>query len=76
MVSPRVFKLLQHELEQLPEPLQERVLKFARDLATSQPKGMPIEMIRQFAGRIPSEDLREMRDIIERDCGQVDPREW
>lgn len=29
-----------------------------------------------FAGRLPPDDARELREIVEREFERVDPREW
>jgi len=78
VVSQRIERLLHQELDKLPEPQQERVVNFARALAwaANRPPGTPISEIMQFAGTIPSEDLREIQAIIERDCEQIDPNGW
>jgi hypothetical protein len=64
------------QLRSMPQPLQWRVLKFARTLIASQIQGVPGQQLLQFAGVIPSDDLQLMQEAIEQDCEQVDLNEW
>lgn len=35
-----------------------------------------VSSLADFAGRISPDDAEEMRELIEREFGRVDPREW
>jgi hypothetical protein len=64
------------QLRSMPQPLQWRVLKFARTSIASQIQGVPGQQLLKFAGVIPSDDLQLMQEAIEQDCEQVDLNEW
>ena len=59
----------------LPEE-QQRVLEFARALATSRPRGVAGKDLLRFAGTIPKDDLKMMCVAIEEGCEQVNANEW
>ncbi|QYO67369.1 hypothetical protein JVX88_11550 [Leptolyngbya sp. 7M] len=71
-----MIQTIVQQLEGLPQPLQQQVLEFVRSLAHSPIQGTPGAQLLQFAGTIPSDDLRLMREAIEQDCEQVDLNEW
>ncbi len=64
------------QLQCLPEDKQRRVLEFAQSLAEIVPEGIPGDRLLQFAGSIPSDDLRLINEAIENGCEQVDSNEW
>ncbi len=64
------------QLKSLPEDKQRRVLEFAQSLGDVSPEGIPGDRLLQFAGSIPSDELRLMSEAIENGCEQVDPNEW
>jgi hypothetical protein len=63
-------------LQRLPELQQKRVLEFARELAETNPKGLPGTAVLEFAGCIPADDLQRMQDAIEEGCEAVNLDEW
>lgn len=75
MNTPIIDQVVQ-QLSTMPPPLQQQVLQFARGLAQENIKGTPGQLLLQFAGTIPAEDLLQMQAAIEQDCGQVDLDEW
>jgi len=76
MVSQRVERLLHEELAKLPEPLQQRVLEFARTLATRRADGAPGSSLTRFAGTIDRDHLSQMQSTIEQDCERIDEDAW
>ena len=64
------------QLQTMPQPLQERVLEFARMLGNAEIQGTPGEDLLRFAGCIPPDDLLLMKEAIEQDCERVDINEW
>lgn len=66
------------EVQRLDAVQQGRVLAFARSLSQPNqlPKGTSVDVLMQFAGAIPLEDLQEMAMAIEEGCEKVDPNEW
>jgi hypothetical protein len=75
MDTPIVDKVVE-QLKTLPDDLQWRVLTFTRALAVSAPQGVPGRQLVRFAGAIPADDARLMREAIENGCEQVDVNEW
>jgi hypothetical protein len=75
MDTPIVEEVIE-QLKTLPQELQQRVLEFARALAQSTPRGIPGQQLPRFAGAIPPDDVRLLREAIERGCEQVDTDEW
>ena len=63
-------------LHLLPELQQQRVLKFARELAEVKPQGVPGSSLIVFGNRIPADDLRQMQEAIEQGCEAVSLGEW
>jgi hypothetical protein len=73
MLNPIVERQLIEQLNRLDPSQQQRVLDFARELATAtRPQGVPASKLKQFAGLIPKEDLAEMKRAIEEDCERID----
>ena len=70
-----IDKLIE-QLKDLPKELQWRVLEFTRALAVSTPHGVPGTQYLRFAGTIPLDDIKVMRQAIEQGCEQVDAGEW
>jgi hypothetical protein len=64
------------QLKALPQELQWRVLEFTRALSISSPHGVSGQQLLRFAGAIPLDDVRLMREAIEQGCEQVDINEW
>ena len=70
-----IDKLIE-QLKDLPQKLQWRVLEFTRALVISTPRGVAGAQYLQFAGTIPLDDIKIMRQAIEQGCEQVDANEW
>ena len=64
------------QLKDLPQELQSRVLEFTRSLAITALHGVAGVQLLQFAGTIPLDDIKVMRQAIEQGCEQVDANEW
>jgi len=75
MASAIVSEVVRH-MEVLPLTLQEQVLNFVRGLDSAQLRGTPGKHLLQFAGSIPSKDLKVMDEAIKQGCEQVDLNEW
>ena len=64
-------------LEKLTLGQQRQVLDFTLELSGESPKGIPLQELLEFAaGLFPPEDLEQIKQAIEEDCGQVDESEW
>jgi hypothetical protein len=64
------------QMKNLPQELQWRVWEFARTLTVSTPQGISGSRLLRFAGSIPREDVKVMKEAIEEGCEQVDGNEW
>lgn len=63
-------------LKTLPDNLQRQVLIFVEALQSSQIRGTPGKQLRQFAGTISPDDLKQIEEAIEIGCEQVDVHGW
>lgn len=75
MDTPILDKLIE-QLRIMPQDLQWRVLGFARAIAGLPIQGVPGRHLLRFAGSIPPDDVKLMRQAIEQDCEQIDIDEW
>ena len=64
------------QLQIMPHPLQQQVLKFVQGLGQAVLQGTPGTRLLQFAGSISTDDLALMQDAIAQDCERVDLDEW
>ena len=77
MENPTTIQEIVERLEKLTLGQQRQVLDFALELSGESPKGIPLQELLEFAaGLFPPEDLEEIKQAIEEDCGQVDESEW
>jgi hypothetical protein len=76
MIDAAIQSDLLREVEQLPPPLQRKVVDFAHTLAQSRPRGTPGKQLLEFAGTLSPEEAKAMMDAIEDGCERVDPNEW
>jgi hypothetical protein len=77
MVDKMVYDELVKKLDQMPVPLQRRVLEFAASLESRKlPRGTPGRDLVKFAGTISPEDGEEMLKAIEEGCERVDLDGW
>ena len=63
-------------LDKLTPGQQRQVLDFTLELSGESAKGIPLQELLEFVGLFPPEDLEEIKQAIEEDCGQVDESEW
>ena len=61
------------EVEQLPLPLQQKVVDYAHALVQPRRRGTPGKDLLKFAGILSPEDAKEMMDAIEEGCERIDP---
>lgn len=76
MLDSTIQSDLLKEVEQLPLPLQRKVVDFAHSLAQSRPRGTPGRQLLEFAGILSPEEAKAMMDAIEEDCERIDPNDW
>ncbi len=75
-MSTTVIDEIIERLRALPHESRWRVLEFTRTLGLSAPHGVPGRQLLRFAGAIPLEDVKQMRQAIEQGCEQIDVNEW
>lgn len=75
-MSDTIINEVVEKLREMPDNLQQEVLFFTQKLKITSITGTPGNELLQFAGMIPSEDLKIMRQAIDIDCEQVDLNEW
>ncbi len=76
MLNVIVKKEIIQQIGRLDYEHQRRVLDFARALAVTGSKGVPGKQLLSFAGSIPADDLKAMKQAIEDSCEKVDLNEW
>ena len=76
MEKSTIIQEIVQRLENLSPQQQQEVLDFTMELSGELPEGTSIKEFLKFAGTIPLEDIEEMKQAIEEDCGQVDASEW
>jgi hypothetical protein len=67
---------LLREVEQLPPPLQRKVVNYAHSLAQPRPRGTPGRQLLKYAGILSPEEAEAMMAAIEEGCEQIEPNEW
>lgn len=73
-ISEELRDQILHQLDNLPEDRQRRVLEFARELVPH--AGNAGTVLLRFSGAIGADDLREISAAIEEGCEKIDPDEW
>ena len=63
-------------LKSLSPGQQRQVLDYILELSGETPKGISGKELFEFVGLFPSEDLEQIKQAIEEDCGKVDKSEW
>ena len=77
MEESTTIQEIMQRLENLSPGKQRQVLDFTLELSGESPKGIPLQELLEFAaGLFPPEDLEEIKQAIEKDCGHVDASEW
>ena len=76
MLDTLLQEELAKEMDQLPPPLQRKVINYAHSLTQPRPHGTPGRQLLKYAGFLSPEDAKEMMDAIEEGCEGIDPNEW
>ena len=76
MIDTSFQNELIQEVEQLPPPLQRKVLEYAHSLQKKTPKGTAGKDLREFAGILSPEEAEAMLKVIEEGCERIDPNGW
>lgn len=76
MKNPTTIQEIVDRLDKLTPGQQRQVLDFTLELSGESPKGISGKELLEFVGLFPPEDLEEIKQAIEEDCGQIDESEW
>jgi hypothetical protein len=76
MIDASLQNELIREVEQLPQPLQKKVLEYAHSLKKRTPRGTSGKELREFAGILTPEEAKAMIKVIEEGCERIDPNGW
>lgn len=74
-MSERLAEQIIEQLNTLPDEQQQRLLDFARSLASS-PEGIAGSQLLRFAGAIDADDVCLISEAVEEGCEGIDPHEW
>jgi len=72
ITEPAIKKQILADLSRLPPEQQRRAAELVRGMTSSLPPGVPGRDLLQFASSLHADAAREMRQVIEEGCGQVD----
>ena len=75
-MSSSTYNLITKQLENLPEEMQKKVLKYVKNLQKDSLKGVSGNQLIKFAGCISNDDLEMMKKEIESGCERIDSDEW
>ena len=77
MENSTTIQEIVQRLENLSPRKQRQVLDFTLELSGESPKGILLQELLEFAaGLFPPEDIKQIKQAIEEDCGQIDESEW
>ena len=76
MLDSLLQEELVKEMDQLPPPLQRKVVNYAHSLTQPRPRGTPAKQLLKFAGILSPEEAKAMMDAIEEGCERIDANEW
>lgn len=76
MLDSLLQEELVKEMDQLPPPLQRKVINYAHSLTQPRPRGTPGRQLKKYAGTLSPEEAEAMMAAIEEGCEQVEPNEW
>lgn len=76
MKNPTTIQEIVDRLDKLTPGQQRQVLDFTLELSGESPKGISGKELLEFVGLFPPEDLEEIKQATEEDCGQIDESEW
>ncbi|MCY4552232.1 MAG: hypothetical protein OXC79_01050 [Candidatus Poribacteria bacterium] len=77
MENPTTIQEIVERLKNLSPGKQRQVLDFTLELSGESPKGISGKELLEFAaGLFPPEDIEQIKQAIEEDCGQIDESEW
>ncbi len=76
MENTTTIQEIAQRLKSLSPGQQRQVLDFILELSGELPKGISGKELLEFVDLFPPEDLKQIKQAIEEDCGQIDTSEW
>jgi hypothetical protein len=76
MQSETIEEQILSEIRRMSLEQQYRVLTFSKAIIRPAVKGVPGASLLRFAGAIPTEQVKQMEEAIERDCERIDQNGW
>ena len=76
MENPTTIQEITQRLDKLTPMQQKQVLNSVLSFLGEPIRGTPGKELLKFVGLFPPEDLEQIKQAIEEDCGQIDESEW
>ena len=76
MQNPTTIQEIVQRLDKLTPWQQKQILNSVLSFVGEPIRGTPANELLEFVGMFPPEDLEEIKQAIEEDCGQIDESEW
>lgn len=75
-MNSSILTTVMEQLRILPDDMQKQVLEYVKALRISVERGKPGKQLLRFTGFLATDDLQQMQQAIDEDCGQVDADAW
>ena len=76
MENPTTIEEITQRLDKLTPLQQKQILNSVLSFLGEPIRGTPGKELLKFVGLFPPEDLEQIKQAIEEDCGQIDESEW
>ena len=76
MENPTIIQEIVTRLDKLTPMQQKHILNSVLSFLGEPIRGTPGKELLKFVGLFPPEDLEQIKQAIEEDCGQIDESEW
>ena len=76
MENPTTIQEITQRLDKLTPGQQKQILNSVLSFLGEPIRGIPGKELLKFVGLFPPEDLEQIKQAIEEDCGQIDESEW
>ena len=76
MENPTTIQEIVQRLDKLTPMQQKQILNSILSFLGEPIRGTPVKELLKFVGLFPPEDLEQIKQAIEEDCGQIDESEW
>ena len=76
MENPTTIQEIVQRLDKLTPMQQKQILNSVLSFLGEPIRGTPGKELLKFVGLFPPEDIEQIKQAIEEDCGQIDESEW